>query len=288
VIRQHGRWLRLLAIFIGVGLIAAACGDDDDDTTTPEETTAPEDDAAGAAELDLQSEGVLTVGTELPAPPFWLGDDYDSIEGGFEVDLAQAIADNLGIDEVDFVEMPFAGLVAGQECSCDIDFSQVTITDERAEVVDFTEPYFDANQGVLAAPGVTVETVEDAKAIQWGAQTNTTGALFVTDTIQPDSELQVYNTTVDAFTALTAGQIDAVLLDVPIVLGAVNEGQVGDAEVIGQFETGEQYGAVLAKDSPNTAVFDEVIVELQDDGTISGLLEEYFGADPGEIPVIDI
>ncbi len=286
--RQHGRWLQLLAIFLGLSLVAAACGDDDDDTTTPEDdTTAPEDDAA-AAEIDLVSEGVLTVGTELPAPPFWIGEDYDSIESGFEVDLSRAIAEKLGLDEVDFVEMPFAGLVAGQECPCDIDFSQVTITEERAQVVDFTEPYFDADQGVLAAPGVTVETAEDARAIQWGAQTNTTGADFVTNTIQPDSELQVYNTTVDAFTALTAGQIDAVLLDVPIVLGAVNEGQVGDAEVIAQFKTGEQYGGVLAKDSPNTAVFDEVIVELEDEGVISDLLEEYFGADPDEIPVIDI
>jgi polar amino acid transport system substrate-binding protein len=287
VIRQHGRWLRLLAIFIGLSLVAAACGDDDDDTTTPDETTAPGEEGAGAAELDLVTDGVLTVGTELPAPPFWIGDDYDSIEGGFEVDLARAIADNLGIDEVEFVEMPFAGLVAGQECPCDIDFSQVTITDERAQVVDFTEPYFDANQGVLAAPGVTVESAEDAKAIQWGAQINTTGATFVLDTIQPDSELQVFNTTVDAFTALTAGQIDAVMLDVPIVLGAVDEGQVGDAQVIGQFETGEQYGAVLAKDSPNTAVFDEVIVELRDDGTIDGLLEEYF-PEQVDVPVIDI
>jgi polar amino acid transport system substrate-binding protein len=270
-------------------MVAAACGDDDDDdTTAPEDTTTTEGDAAGAAEVDLRQEGVLTVGTELPAPPFWIGDDYDSIEGGFEVDLARAIADKLELDEVEFVEMPFAGLVAGQDCPCDIDFSQVTITDERAEVVDFTEPYFDADQGVLAAPGVTVETAEDAKAIQWGAQVNTTGADFVDSTIQPDRELQVYNTTVDAFTALTAGQIDAVLLDVPIVLGAVNEGQVGDAEVIAQFKTGEQYGGVLAKDSPNTAVFDEVISELEDEGVISDLLEQYFGADPSDIPVIDI
>lgn len=262
-------------------LVAAACGDDDDDDAT----TATDDGAAGGVEL--VEEGVLTVGTELPAPPFWIGDDYESIEGGFEVDLARAIADNLGIPDVQFVEMPFAGLVAGQECACDIDFSQVTITDERAQVVDFTVPYFDADQGVLAAPGVTVATLDDAKAIQWGAQINTTGGSFVIDTIQPDTELQIFNTTVDAFTALTAGQIDAVLLDVPIVLGAVQAGQVGDAEVIARFPTGEQYGAVLAKDSPNTPIFDEAIEALRDEGVISDLLEEYFGADPGDIPVIE-
>jgi polar amino acid transport system substrate-binding protein len=287
--RQHSRWLRLLALFLGLAIVAAACGDDDDDEAgepeEPEDTT--ETTEAAGAELDLMTEGVLTVGTELPAPPFWEGEDYDSITGGFEVDLANAIAERLGIDEVEYVEMPFTGLVAGQECPCDINFSQVTITDERAEVVDFTEPYFDANQGVLAAPDVTVESAEDAQAIQWGAQANTTGAIFVEQEVQPDSELQAYNTTVDAFTALNAGQIDAVMLDVPIVLGAVEEGQVGDAQVIGQFETGEQYGAVLGKDSPNTAVFDEVMTELQEDGTIDGLLEEYF-PEAVEVPVIEM
>jgi polar amino acid transport system substrate-binding protein len=275
-VRKISALLFALSLVLG----AAACGDDDDD----DDGAASEE---GGGELELITDGVLTVGTELPAPPFWIGEDYESIEGGFEVDLSRAIADNLGLDEVVFVEMPFAGLVAGQECPCDIDFSQVTITDERAQVVDFTVPYFDADQGVLAAPGVTVETMDDAKGIRWGAQINTTGASFVTDTIQPDAELQAYNTTVDAFTALNAGQIDAVLLDVPIVLGAVQEGQVGDAEVIAQFKTGEQYGAVLAKDSPNTPIFDEAIETLRDEGVISDLLEQYFGADPGDIPVVE-
>jgi polar amino acid transport system substrate-binding protein len=274
---------KISALFFALSLVlgAAACGDDDDDDAATEEE-------GGGSELELMSDGVLTVGTELPAPPFWIGDDYESIEGGFEVDLSRAIAEELGLDDVEFVEMPFAGLVAGQECPCDIDFSQVTITEERAEVVDFTVPYFDADQGVLANPDVTIATIEDAQAIQWGAQINTTGAGFVTDTIQPASELQVYNTTVDAFTALNAGQIDAVLLDVPIVLGAVQAGQVGDAEVIAQFVTGEQYGGVLAKDSPNTPIFDEAIETLRDEGVISDLLEEYFGADPGDIPVVEV
>jgi polar amino acid transport system substrate-binding protein len=270
----------LLALTLA--MVGAACGDDDDD-----DGAAPES-GGGDGEIQLLEDGVLTVGTELPAPPFWIGDDYDSIEGGFEVDLAQAIADNLGIDEVTFVEMPFAGLVAGQECPCDINFSQVTITEERAQVVDFTVPYFDADQGVLAAPDVTVTTLDEAKAIRWGAQINTTGATYITDIIQPDTEGQIFDRTVDAFTALTAGQIDAVLLDVPIVLGAVQAGQVGDAEVVAQFKTGEQYGAVLAKDSPNLPIFDEAIETLRDEGVISDLLEEYFGADPADIPVIEV
>jgi polar amino acid transport system substrate-binding protein len=273
---------RLLAVFAVVALLGAACGDDDDDDVA--QTGGGDDDT----ELELVTDGTLTVGTELPAPPFWLGEDYDSIEGGFEYDLASAMADKLGLDEVEVVQMPFAGVVSGQECPCDINFSQVTITDERAEVAQFTEPYFDSDQGILANPGVTIETLEDAKGVQWGAQVQTTGLAYITDTIKPEKDPRSYDTTVDAFTALKAGQIDAVMLDTPIVLGAVDAGQVGDATVIGQFQTGEKYGAIVNKESPNLDAFNEVLAELDEDGTLSELLEEYFGGDPADIPFVDV
>ena len=186
------------------------------------------------------------MGTELPAPPFWIGDDYENLTGGFEVDFSKEVAKRLGINQVKYVEMPFAGLVAGQQCPCDINFSQVTVTPERSKVVQFSESYFDASQGVLADKGVTVASVDDAK-LRWGAQINTTGAAFLADKIQPATEARIYNTTVDTFQALKAGQIDAVMLDTPIVLGAVEAGQVGDAGVVGgEFKTGEVYGAVIA------------------------------------------
>jgi polar amino acid transport system substrate-binding protein len=145
----------------------------------------------------------------------------------------------LGLGQVKFVEMPFGALVAGSRCPCDLDFSQVTITPERDKVVDFTEPYFDANQGVLVKKGITVASVHDAKKLQWGAQINTTGASFLADTIKPDKETRIFDKTVDAFAALNARQIEAIMLDTPIVLGAVENKQVKDAEVVAQFKTGE-------------------------------------------------
>jgi polar amino acid transport system substrate-binding protein len=104
---------------------------------------------------------------------------------------------------------------------------------------------FDANQGILVKKGTKVSSLEEAKGLKWGAQLNTTGAAYINDTIKPTSEARLYDRTVDAFTALSAGQIQAVLLDTPIVLGAVKEKQVPDGEVVGQFKTGEQYGAVV-------------------------------------------
>jgi len=228
---------------------------------------------------------VLTVATELPAPPFWIGDDYDSLTGGFEVDLAKEIAKRLNLATTKFVEMPFTGLVAGQQCDCDINFSQVTITPDRAKVVQFTEPYFDANQGILVKKGTTVANLDEAKGLQWGGQVNTTGVAYINDTIKPTKEARLYDRTVDAFAALSAGQIQAVLLDTPIVLGAVKEKQIPDGEVVGQFKTGEQYGAVVNKDSENLEAFNQVIKTLKSDGYIEQLLKKYF-FDQVSVPVI--
>jgi polar amino acid transport system substrate-binding protein len=275
-----GKWRRgTLLLALVVALAAAGCGGDEE----------PSGAQGGGESLQLQnpvSQGVLTVGTELPAPPFWIGKDYNSLTGGFEVDLSKEIGKRLGLNTVKYVEMPFSGLVAGQQCPCDINFSQVTVTKERDRVVDFTEPYFNANQGILARKGTTVNSLADAKNLKWGAQLNTTGASYIADRIQPATEAQIFDRTVDAFQALNAGQIDAVLLDTPIVLGAVEERQVRNAEVVGQFKTGEVYGGVVNRGSPNLETFNQVIRTLKSEGFIDRLFQKYF-AEQAAVKVIE-
>ena len=281
---RAGRWRRraLVGLVLAVALVAAGCGGNDDDNGSSGAQS------GGQTQLqDLITPGTLTVGTELPAPPFWIGDDYDSLTGGFEVDFAKEMAKRLGLNQVKFVEMPFGALVAGSKCDCDIDFSQVTITPDRDKVVDFTEPYFDANQGVLARKGITVASVDDAKKLQWGAQINTTGTQFLSDKIQPDKETRIFDKTVDAFAALNAGQIQAIMLDTPIVLGAVEEKQVKDAEVVGQFKTGETYGAVVNRGSKNLAAFNTAIKAMKADGFRDQLFKKYF-ADQAAVPEIPV
>jgi polar amino acid transport system substrate-binding protein len=267
----------LLVLAMLVVLVGAGCGGD--------EEPAGSGGTSEATVSGLITDGTLTVGTELPAPPFWIGEDYDSLTGGFEVDLSKEIAKRLNLGTTKFVEMPFTGLVAGQQCPCDIDFSQVTITEERARAVKFTEPYFDANQGILVKKGTKVTSLEEAKGLKWGAQVGTTGALYLADTIKPATEARLFDRTVDAFTALSAGQIQAVMLDTPIVLGAVKEKQVPDGEVVGQFKTGEQYGGVVNRDSPNLEAFNQVIKTLKSEGFIDQLLKKYF-SDQVSVPVI--
>jgi polar amino acid transport system substrate-binding protein len=278
------RWRRraLVGLVLTVALVAAGCGGGDDNQSSGAQS-------GGQTQLqDLVTPGTLTVGTELPAPPFWIGDDYDHLTGGFEVDFAKEMAKRLGLSQVKFVEMPFGALVAGSRCDCDIDFSQVTITPERDKVVDFTEPYFEANQGVLARKGIKVTSVADAKKLQWGAQINTTGVSFLTDKIKPDKEPRIFDRTVDAFAALNAGQIQAILLDTPIVLGAVDNKQVKDAEVVGQFQTGEVYGAVVNRGSKNLDAFNQVIRQMKADGTRDRLFKQYFAKQSAVPPVIPV
>jgi polar amino acid transport system substrate-binding protein len=274
------RWA-LLGLVLTVAMVVAGCGGGDDNKGSGAQS------GAQPQLQDLITPGTLTVATELPAPPFWIGDDYDHLTGGFEVDFSKELAKRLGINNVKFVEMPFSGLVAGQQCPCDIDFSQVTITPDRDKVVDFTEPYFDANQGVLAKKGTTVANLDDAKKLRWGVQLNTTATSFINDKIHPATEARVFDRTTDAFAALNAGQIDAVMLDTPIVLGAVKEKQVKDAEVIGQFKTGEVYGAVVNRGSKNLDAFNKAIKAMKDDGFRDQLFKKYF-ADQAAVPEIPV
>jgi polar amino acid transport system substrate-binding protein len=132
-----------------------------------------------------------------------------------------------------------------------------------------------------------VASVDDAKKLQSGAQLNTIGATFLADKIQPAKETRIFDKTVDVFATLNAGQIDAVMLDTPIVLGAVEEKQVKDAEVVGQFKTGEVYGAVVSRGSPNLDAFNTTIKAMKDDGFRDKLFQKYF-AEQAAVPEIPI
>ncbi|HEX9259570.1 MAG TPA: ABC transporter substrate-binding protein, partial [Acidimicrobiales bacterium] len=231
----------------------------------------------------------LTIVTSLPGPGFWNGSDSDptKITDGYEYDMAKLLQEKLGMKNLEVRNENFDAIVAGQAGEYDLALSQVTITDERAKVVDFTTPYFASDQGVFVKAGTKVPDLAAAKKLLWGVQTATTGLDFVTGTIKPDKEPQVFQSLADAFTALTAGQVDAVMMDTAIVLAeAAKSG--GKLEVAGQFKTGESYGGILPKGSKNKTKIDEVIKGLETDGTLGKLAEKYLGGDPSKVPVIPV
>jgi polar amino acid transport system substrate-binding protein len=262
-----GGKLLALALTLVLALGLAACGGGGGDGRG---TAA----AAGPSGFGTRSPGVLTVATELPNPPFVLGDDLDHLKGGFEVDMVDEIADRLGVERVEWVGFPFTKLVAGARCPCDFAVNGVSILPDRRERVDFSSPYFTANQGVLVRKGTAVDGVADARRLRFGVQEATSGAAYLDRILKPMEPPRTFGSTMAAFAALRDGRVEAVMSDVPIVVDAA--AKYPGLTVVGQFKTDEQYGAVLAKGSPNTRPLSEVIDQLRDDGVLDQLFQKYF------------
>jgi polar amino acid transport system substrate-binding protein len=287
------------ALALAGGMVLAACGSSDNEgsgTTASPATQAPGTSTGGGGTKDCQpvKAGVLSVVTSLPGPNFWgttaAEVDPDAVKSGIEYDLANDIAAACGL-KMEFRNENFDAIVAGQIAadSYDIALSQVTITDDRAKVVDFSVPYFKADQGLLVKKGTTVSTWDDVKKLKIGVQASTTAEYyFQTDPKwKLDTELQSFPDLTSAYEALSSGQVDGVVIDTPINLGQAAQSN-GELEVVAQFVTGEAYGAIYPKGSAKKAVFDEIIQGLNDDGTVNALIAKYLGGDPTTVPVIEV
>ena len=232
--------------------------------------------------------GQLTVQVNLPAPIWWNGDTPEAIKDGMEYCMAAEIAWRAGYDKLEVVNVGWDPLVAGQTSGYDLTLSQVSITDERKKVVDFSIPYFNSDIGVLTRADAPVDatTVKTAKI---GLQQATTGASFATEKLGL-TNVQIYPEQGDMFTALRAGQIDAVLTDTSIAL-AEEKNTEGKSVVVGQYKTGETYGAIYEKGSANEGTIDKIIQSMIDDGTIKKLGGKYlaaaWGKDPATIPYFE-
>ncbi|HWT98656.1 MAG TPA: ABC transporter substrate-binding protein [Terriglobales bacterium] len=229
--------------------------------------------------------GQLTVEVNLPAPGWWNGDTVEQIQDGYEYCLAANIAHRAGLDKLKVVNVAWDALVAGQTKDFDLALSEISITDERKKVVDFSIPYFNSDIGVLVKKGAAVDT-DSIKKLRVGVQQATTGADFVSNKLKP-AEVKVFPDTTGMFTALMAGQVDAAMTDTAIVLGQAAQSS-GALDVVGQYSTGETYGALYPKGSANGATIDKILDALIKDGTTAQLSAKYlaaaWGTDPTKVP----
>jgi polar amino acid transport system substrate-binding protein len=229
--------------------------------------------------------GQLTVEVNLPAPIWWNGDTPEAIKDGMEYCLAAEIAWRAGYDKVEVVNVGWDALIAGQTSGFDLAMSQISITDERKKVHDFSIPYFNSDIGVLVRADAPVDekSIKNAKI---GVQQATTGAAFVQDKLG-FTNIQVYPEQGDLFAALRAGQIDAAMTDTAIAL-AEEVANPDKEKVVGQYKTGEQYGAIYPKGNANNATIDKIYQSMLDDGTIGKLGQKYlakaWGKDPATVP----
>jgi polar amino acid transport system substrate-binding protein len=267
--RKTKTWsLLVLAIGLIAAFVVAGCGSDSTDSTSGDST-------AASSDLTLITPGTLTVGSDIPYPPFEQGDppDYE----GFDIDLINAVADKMGLD-TEIKDLPFNVVLAGGNGQFDLAIAATTITPARAKKVDFSDPYFNASQGLLVQQGSDIQSVDDLSGKIVGAQDGTTGETYAQDNTDA-SEVRPFNQIDQAYNALRAGQVDAVINDTPSVNDAAE--QIDGLEVVQNFPTDEQYGIVIPKGQ--TALVDAVNSALQkvkDDGTLTELYQQWFKTDP--------
>ena len=227
------------------------------------------------------NQGVLTVATDRPAfPPWFEGSPKDY--SGYEGEIASEIAERMKLD-IKWVVEPFNKSYAPGDKDYDFDINEVTITPEREEAVDFSEGYFNNNQGVLALkanPAADVNSLEELKDVQLGAQVGTTALSFINEVVQPENDPKVFDTTNDAKSALESGQIDALITDV-VTTVYLRDFEIDHSVVVGQYPKVEQFGLVFEQGSPLRDCVNQVLSDMKEDGTLKQLqdkwLQDYLG-----------
>jgi len=237
--------------------------------------------------------GKLTIATgETAYEPYVIDDDPESGEG-FEAAVAYAVAEELGFDHDDvvWVRTSFESAIAPGPKSFDFNIQQYTITDERKQAVDFSSPYYEAAQAVVALQGGAaegVDSIEGLKDLVLGAMTGSTSATTIDAAIAPNVAPQLYSSNEDAVAALSANQIDAIVLDVPTAYVAANF-YIDNSFIVGQLPAAgvpDQWGLLLAKDSPLTASVTAAVDTLRDNGTLAALEETWLSVLTAGVPLL--
>src|SRR4051794_12430501 len=284
----------------------AACAPQDDPGTSsgsPSSTgsgspnggsgTAPVGKDCASDQLPLQESGRLTIGTDSPAFEPWFVNNDPTNGKGFESAVAYAVADQLGFsrDQVEWVKVRFNNSYKPGPKDFDFDINQISITPARAKVVDFSDGYYSAAQGVIALKGSPVagaKSIADLAKYKLGAQTGTTSLTAIRDVIKPTQDPLVFTDTNAAKQALQNGQVDAILADVPTAF-FITAVEIPQGRIVGQFQptTGqqEQFGLLFQKGSALVGCVNTALAAIKADGTLAGI-EKRWLSDVVNVPVL--
>ena len=227
----------------------------------------------------LVQEGKIIVASDLANPPF------DFVEGttpkGFEVDLMDAVASKMGLTCEYLSAMKFDSIIPliKQGGKADVGVSNFTITDERKQEIDFTDPYIDSNQGVVVKADSDKTTAEalNADGVKIACQSGTTGEAWAQENL-PKATIVSLDDPVQAVTGVSTGIYDAASADLP-VMKYLCSNSFTDCQVAIEIPTGEQYGIVVSKSNAGlTSAINEALAALKDDGTIESLEVKWFGS----------
>lgn len=262
--------LALAALFV------AGCGDDDDS------------DSAAGCEIDS-----LTVATGEPAFPPYVVDDNPSNQMGFESAVVYAVAGELGVaaENVSWVRTGFEDAIAAGPKNYDFNIQQYTITDERDQVVDFSDGYYSNEQVVIALDDSSVigaSSVADLKSARLGAQIGTTSLDYIDNIIQPSAQSSVYNSTADAKAAFDAGQIDGMVVDLPTAY-FITAVEITDASIVGVLPRAgtaeDELGMLFEEGDPLVPCVNEALASLRASGELEAIETRWLN-DGGNIPTL--
>jgi polar amino acid transport system substrate-binding protein len=271
----------VLSVLLLGGALGCAPVDDEESSSS---TSAA--DACEKEQLSLLTPGTLTVGTDSPAFEPWFSNNDPTTGQGFESAVAYAVAKELGFSAD---EVPFNSSYKPGAKNFDFDINQISITPTRAEVVDFSDGYYQAAQAVLAlkgTPGAEATSLADLKGLRLGAQTGTTSLTAIRDVIAPDVDPQVFEDTNAAKQALQNDQVDAILADLPTAF-FISAVEIPKSTIVGQFqpETGQQeeFGMLFEKGSDLVPCVNDALAALEEDGTLDEL-EQRWLSDAVSVP----
>lgn len=281
---------KLIAMFAVLALALAACGDDGAaDTTAAPDTTMG--DECAVENLNLVTEGTLTAATGEPAFEPWVVDDDPTNQQGFEAAVVYAMAEEMGFsaDQVTWVRVGFDEAIAPGAKDFDVNVQQYSITDDRDEVVDFSYPYYVTQQALVAFADSEVTnatSLEELKAYVLGAQIGTTSLDYIEEVIQPDTQAAVYDSNADAKSALEAGQIDAIVFDLPTAY-YITAVEIPEAAIVGALpaseEQADRFGMLMEEGNALKTCVDRALETLDTDGTLETLANEWLQQE-GDIP----
>ncbi|MEQ5870736.1 transporter substrate-binding domain-containing protein [Sagittula sp. NFXS13] len=224
------------------------------------------------------AQDALEIGANIGNVPWEFQDEAGNFTG-FEVDLANTVAEKLGRD-VEIVNIPFNGLFSAvQSGRIDMAMSSITITDERLQSVSFAQPYYDSDQSLTVATGGPASLDEMGDKIV-GVDTGSTGDMWATEHAEDYgfADIRRYEGLAPAMLDLQAGRIDGYISDIPALQYYVKDKP--GLEVVQRIATGEKYSFMFAKDAELAADVNALLTDLKEDGTLADLHEKWFGAAP--------
>jgi polar amino acid transport system substrate-binding protein len=286
----------LIAALAAGSLVLAACGGDDE-TTTTEGTEAPDGGTGNECTADKTlSDGVLTIATGNPAYSPWVVDDAPESGEGFEAAVAYAVAEELGFaaDNVTWVRTGFDEAIQPGPKNFDFNLQQYSITDERKATVSFSRPYYSTNQAIVALEGSAAEgatSVAELADVKFGAQAGTTSLDFITEVIAPSTAPFAYDDNAAAKAALEAGQIDAIVVDLPTAF-YISAVEIEGSVLVGQFplvegQDSDDFGLLFDLDNPLVECVDAALDALDDSGELAAIEQEWLSTDV-DVPVIAV